>query len=183
MVRPGELVVVQRGMKFKVELPDGPVRGCTFHLRHDTLCDVMNSMSSPQISRKSLVLSSSCPSSDLWALTDLRTRAILSLQLRALTLTSLLGKVCCDFPECLCTLSDLSTSYTVIHKYVRTFEVSGRRVVNIAQTRRAAIFLQARSHSVRRRCVARKVSEFSLFLTCTQVSTATYHTNMHWRSS
>ena len=30
-VRPGELVVIQRGMKFKVELPDGPVRGCTPH--------------------------------------------------------------------------------------------------------------------------------------------------------
>ncbi|KAH9945385.1 homogentisate 1,2-dioxygenase [Epithele typhae] len=27
MVRPGELVVVQRGIKFKVGLPDGPVRG------------------------------------------------------------------------------------------------------------------------------------------------------------
>ncbi|THH19554.1 hypothetical protein EW146_g1638 [Bondarzewia mesenterica] len=27
MVRPGELVVVQRGMRFKVKLPDGPVRG------------------------------------------------------------------------------------------------------------------------------------------------------------
>jgi len=27
MVRPGELTVIQRGMKFKVELPDGPVRG------------------------------------------------------------------------------------------------------------------------------------------------------------
>ncbi|KAH9038148.1 homogentisate 1,2-dioxygenase [Lactarius hengduanensis] len=27
MIRPGELVVIQRGMKFKVELPDGPVRG------------------------------------------------------------------------------------------------------------------------------------------------------------
>jgi homogentisate 1,2-dioxygenase len=28
MVRPGELVVLQRGMRFKVRLPDGPVRGC-----------------------------------------------------------------------------------------------------------------------------------------------------------
>jgi homogentisate 1,2-dioxygenase len=27
MVRPGELVVIQRGMRFKVELPDGPSRG------------------------------------------------------------------------------------------------------------------------------------------------------------
>ncbi|TCD61924.1 hypothetical protein EIP91_007716 [Steccherinum ochraceum] len=27
MVRPGELVVIQRGLKFKVSLPDGPVRG------------------------------------------------------------------------------------------------------------------------------------------------------------
>ncbi|KAH8100772.1 homogentisate 1,2-dioxygenase [Cristinia sonorae] len=27
MVRPGELVVIQRGLKFKVTLPDGPVRG------------------------------------------------------------------------------------------------------------------------------------------------------------
>jgi homogentisate 1,2-dioxygenase len=28
MVRPGELCVIQRGMKFKVILPDGPSRGC-----------------------------------------------------------------------------------------------------------------------------------------------------------
>lgn len=28
MVRPGELVVIQRGIRFKVKLPDGPVRGC-----------------------------------------------------------------------------------------------------------------------------------------------------------
>lgn len=28
MARPGELVVIQRGMRFKVTLPDGPVRGC-----------------------------------------------------------------------------------------------------------------------------------------------------------
>ena len=28
MARPGELVVVQRGIKFKVGLPDGPSRGC-----------------------------------------------------------------------------------------------------------------------------------------------------------
>lgn len=27
MVRPGELVVVQKGMRFKVSLPDGPARG------------------------------------------------------------------------------------------------------------------------------------------------------------
>jgi len=29
MVRSGELVVIQRGIKFKVVLPDGPSRGCT----------------------------------------------------------------------------------------------------------------------------------------------------------
>jgi homogentisate 1,2-dioxygenase len=40
MVRPGELVVIQRGMKFKVELPDGPVRGCTSHPN----CTMVNSM-------------------------------------------------------------------------------------------------------------------------------------------
>jgi homogentisate 1,2-dioxygenase len=28
MVRPGELLVIQRGIKFKVTLPDGPSRGC-----------------------------------------------------------------------------------------------------------------------------------------------------------
>ncbi len=28
MLRPGELVVIQRGIRFKVTLPDGPVRGC-----------------------------------------------------------------------------------------------------------------------------------------------------------
>lgn len=28
MVRPGELCVIQRGIRFKVSLPDGPVRGC-----------------------------------------------------------------------------------------------------------------------------------------------------------
>ena len=28
MVRPGELVVIQRGMRFKVAFPDGPSRGC-----------------------------------------------------------------------------------------------------------------------------------------------------------
>jgi homogentisate 1,2-dioxygenase len=31
MVRPGELLVIQRGMRFKVRLPDGPVRGCRSH--------------------------------------------------------------------------------------------------------------------------------------------------------
>ena len=31
MVRPGELVVIQRGMRFRVTLPDGPVRGCKTH--------------------------------------------------------------------------------------------------------------------------------------------------------
>jgi homogentisate 1,2-dioxygenase len=31
IVRPGELVVIQRGMRFKVRLPDGPVRGCRSH--------------------------------------------------------------------------------------------------------------------------------------------------------
>jgi homogentisate 1,2-dioxygenase len=31
MVRPGELVVIQRGMRFKVRLPEGPVRGCKSH--------------------------------------------------------------------------------------------------------------------------------------------------------
>lgn len=31
MVRPGELAVIQRGMRFKVTLPDGPVRGCKSH--------------------------------------------------------------------------------------------------------------------------------------------------------
>lgn len=30
MVRPGEIAVVQRGMRFKVRLPDGPSRGCGF---------------------------------------------------------------------------------------------------------------------------------------------------------
>lgn len=29
--------MIQRGMKFKVELPDGPVRGCTLNFR-TTLC-------------------------------------------------------------------------------------------------------------------------------------------------
>jgi homogentisate 1,2-dioxygenase len=28
MVRPGELAVIQAGIRFKVKLPDGPVRGC-----------------------------------------------------------------------------------------------------------------------------------------------------------
>lgn len=28
MVRPGELAVIQRGMRFKVLFPDGPSRGC-----------------------------------------------------------------------------------------------------------------------------------------------------------
>jgi homogentisate 1,2-dioxygenase len=28
MVHPGELVVVQRGIRFQVGLPDGPSRGC-----------------------------------------------------------------------------------------------------------------------------------------------------------
>jgi homogentisate 1,2-dioxygenase len=28
MVRPGELAVIQAGIRFKVVLPDGPVRGC-----------------------------------------------------------------------------------------------------------------------------------------------------------
>ena len=28
MVRPGELCVIPRGIRFKVSLPDGPVRGC-----------------------------------------------------------------------------------------------------------------------------------------------------------
>lgn len=31
MVRPGELCVIQRGMKFKVILPDGPSRGCEWY--------------------------------------------------------------------------------------------------------------------------------------------------------
>ena len=29
MVRPGELLVIQRGMRFRVAFPDGPSRGCT----------------------------------------------------------------------------------------------------------------------------------------------------------
>jgi homogentisate 1,2-dioxygenase len=28
MVGPGEIAVVQRGIKWKVSLPDGPARGC-----------------------------------------------------------------------------------------------------------------------------------------------------------
>ena len=28
MVRPGELLVIQRGIRFRVALPDGPSRGC-----------------------------------------------------------------------------------------------------------------------------------------------------------
>ena len=30
MVRPGELLVVPRGIRFRVALPDGPSRGCKF---------------------------------------------------------------------------------------------------------------------------------------------------------
>lgn len=32
MVRPGELVVIQAGIRFKVVLPDGPARGCEFKI-------------------------------------------------------------------------------------------------------------------------------------------------------
>lgn len=30
MVRPGEIVVIQAGMRFKIVLPDGQARGCEF---------------------------------------------------------------------------------------------------------------------------------------------------------
>lgn len=31
MVRPGEICVIQRGIRFKVKLPDGDSRGCECH--------------------------------------------------------------------------------------------------------------------------------------------------------
>ncbi|KAJ7895094.1 homogentisate 1,2-dioxygenase [Mycena leptocephala] len=43
MVRSGELLVIQRGMKFKVLLPDGPSRGC----RHPG--DIWKSLSLPEL--------------------------------------------------------------------------------------------------------------------------------------
>jgi homogentisate 1,2-dioxygenase len=45
MVRPGELLVIQRGMKFKVKLPDGPSRGCAFRAVALTLSFILSSFS------------------------------------------------------------------------------------------------------------------------------------------
>ena len=32
MVRPGEILVIQRGIRFRVAFPDGPSRGCETYL-------------------------------------------------------------------------------------------------------------------------------------------------------
>lgn len=58
MVRPGELCVIQAGMRFSVQLPDGIARGCELmklDLRSDALL-----MPQSQISRKSLVATTNC---------------------------------------------------------------------------------------------------------------------------
>lgn len=91
MVKPGELVVIQRGMKFKVGLPDGPSRGCECFWYGNNV--YLFDRELLQTCKKYLALTINSPSLGLWAVTVWPMRATLKFLSQASTSIKHHGKV------------------------------------------------------------------------------------------
>lgn len=80
MVRPGELLVIQRGMRFRVSFPDGPSRGCKRPVRLPS--SVLKRLHA-QTFKKSTARTTNSPRSAPSAQTGSQTHAILNIPSQA----------------------------------------------------------------------------------------------------
>ena len=89
-MRPGEMAVIQAGIKFKVRLPDGQARGCKL----TRTADSTTKLTTRKTFKRYSAATTSYQSSALWAATAWRFRETLSTRLRRLILTTPSGRVC-----------------------------------------------------------------------------------------